>query len=69
MRVITTAPATCSGALLAALLNGFDLADSTKVAVDFTVESIRKTKAAGTDVRFGVNFECTLPRLSKALTC
>jgi pyridoxine kinase len=54
-------------ALLAALLNGFDLADSTKVAVDFTVESIRKTKAAGTDVRFGVNFECTLPRLIKSL--
>jgi pyridoxine kinase len=54
-------------ALLAALLNEFDLSESTQVAVDFTVESIRKTKAAGTDIRFGVNFECTIPSLIKRL--
>ena len=28
-----------------------------RIAVDFTVSSIARSKAAGTDIRFGVNFE------------
>lgn len=56
-----------ASALLAALLNGFDLDESTQTAVDFTVECIRRTKAEGTDERFGVNFECTIPSLLKKL--
>lgn len=53
--------------LLGALLNGFDLAKSTQFAVDFTVESIGRTKEAGTDIRFGVNFEFGLPDYAKHL--
>lgn len=54
-------------ALLGALLNGVTLEDATQIAVDFTVQSISWTKAAGTDIRFGVNFEVNLPSLIKAL--
>ncbi|MDD2417914.1 MAG: pyridoxamine kinase [Oscillospiraceae bacterium] len=53
--------------LLSSLLNGFDLMKSARVAVDFTVESIKRTKDAGTDVRFGVDFENSIPSLIKAL--
>ncbi|MDD2363029.1 MAG: pyridoxamine kinase [Oscillospiraceae bacterium] len=56
-----------ASALLAALLNDFDLLQSARVAVDFTVESIKRTKEAGTDVRFGVDFENSIPNLIKAL--
>jgi pyridoxine kinase len=44
-------------ALLAALLSGKSLAEAAAVAVEFTVGSIKRTKQAGTDIRFGVNFE------------
>ncbi|MCL1934365.1 MAG: pyridoxamine kinase [Candidatus Azobacteroides sp.] len=54
-------------ALLAAVLNGFPLNEAAAVAVRFTVESIRKTAQAGTDIRFGVNFEQTIPELLKDL--
>ncbi len=54
-------------ALLSGLLNGFSLSDSTRIAVDFTVGSILRTKEAGTDIRFGVNFEGGLPKLMKDL--
>lgn len=54
-------------ALLGALLNDISLSESTQIACDFVCESIRKTKEAGTDVRFGVNFEQTLPDLIKSL--
>lgn len=47
--------------LCAALVCGFPLEQAARIAVDFTVGSIRRTKAAGTDVRFGVNFEEGLP--------
>ncbi|MFA5449495.1 MAG: pyridoxamine kinase [Clostridia bacterium] len=44
-------------ALLGALLSDKPLETAVKIAVDFTTASIARTKAAGTDVRFGVNFE------------
>ena len=50
-------------ALLAALLNDFPLNEAAAIAVRFTVSSIRKTAQAGTDIRFGVNFEQTIPEL------
>lgn len=54
-------------ALLSALINGFSLPDSTRIAVDFVVESIKRTKEEGTDRRFGVNFEQSIPNLLKSL--
>jgi pyridoxine kinase len=54
-------------ALLAALLNGFSLPDATRIAVNFTVASIRRTFEAQTDIRFGVNFEQSIPGFLKEL--
>jgi len=54
-------------ALLAALLNGFPLNESAAIAVRFTVSAIRKTAQAGTDIRFGVNFEQTIPEFLRDL--
>ncbi len=54
-------------ALVAALLRGCDLAEATDEAVRFTVGSIGRTKAAGTDIRFGVNFESGLGELATRL--
>lgn len=54
-----------ASAMLAAYLNGHSLASSAQIAVDFTCGSIQRTKDAGTDVRFGVNFEAGLPELIK----
>lgn len=54
-------------ALLAALLNGFSLNDSAHIAVDFTTASIRRTAEAKTDIRFGVNFEQSIPGFLKEL--
>jgi len=54
-------------ALLSALLNDFPLNESMAIAVRFTVSAIRKTAQAGTDVRFGVNFEQTIPEFLKDL--
>lgn len=56
-----------ASALLAALMNGLPLPESTQTAVDFTAESINRTKLAGTDVRFGVDFENSLPNLLRNL--
>lgn len=53
--------------LLAALLSGLPLAESAQTAVDFTAQSIERTRAAGTDVRFGVNFEAGLCALGARL--
>ncbi len=53
--------------LLAAVLRGFSLAESAQIAVDFTAQSIERTQKAGTDVRFGVNFEEGLPVLCERL--
>lgn len=54
-------------ALVAALLTGFDLTEATAEAVRFTVGSIDRTKAAGTDIRFGVDFESGLGELAARL--
>ncbi|GHU71239.1 pyridoxal kinase [Bacteroidia bacterium] len=54
-------------ALLSALLNDFDLNDAATIAVRFTTSAIRKTAEAGTDLRFGVHFEQSLPDLLKDL--
>ncbi|MDR1069702.1 MAG: pyridoxamine kinase [Gracilibacteraceae bacterium] len=43
--------------LTAALLHGKPLAIASEAAVRFTVDSLKRTKLAGTDNRFGVNFE------------
>lgn len=54
-------------ALLGGLMNGLTLQDATRLAVDFTAGSILRTHDAGTDVRFGVNFEAGLPGLIQKL--
>lgn len=56
-----------ASALLGAFLNGFSLMESAQAAVDFTAESIQRTRWAGTDVRFGVNFEAGIPAYVKKL--
>ncbi len=56
-----------ASALTAALLTDIALAKATQIAVDFTVGSIARTKEAGTDIRFGVNFEAGIPDLMKQL--
>lgn len=56
-----------ASALVAALMNGRSLEDSASIAVDFTVGSIIRTHDAGTDIRFGVNFEEGLFDLTKAI--
>ena len=56
-----------ASALTAALLNDINIARAAEIAVDFTVGSIARTKAAGTDIRFGVNFEQGLPQLIQQL--
>jgi pyridoxine kinase len=54
-------------ALLAAILNDFPLNEAAAIAVRFTASAIRKTAQAGTDIRFGVNFEQTIPEFLKDL--
>ena len=49
--------------IVASVMNGLTLARATELAVDFTWRSIVRTHDAGTDVRFGVNFEAGFPRL------
>ena len=56
-----------AAALVSALLNGRSLEDSAAIAVDYVVASIQRTFDAGTDVRFGVNFEEGLYDLTKAI--
>ena len=47
-------------ALLAGIMEGLTLDSAADAAVELTVESIERTRQAGTDVRFGVNFEAGL---------
>ncbi|MDR0559047.1 MAG: pyridoxamine kinase [Prevotellaceae bacterium] len=54
-------------ALLAAYLNGFDLKTSAQIAVRYTAASIKRTFDAKTDIRFGVDFERSIPSLLKDL--
>lgn len=53
--------------VLAGLLNGFSLSESAGIAVRYTANSIRRTYNAGTDIRFGVDFEHGFPELLKEL--
>ncbi len=46
-----------ASALTAGLLAGLGTAGAVRAAVDFTAGAIRRTWEAGTDVRYGVNFE------------
>jgi pyridoxine kinase len=56
-----------ASALLSGLLNRFSLKDATQIAVNFTTASIRRTYEAQTDIRFGVNFEQSIPLFLKDL--
>lgn len=56
-----------ASAVLSGLLNGFSLSESAGIAVRYTANSIRRTHRAGTDVRFGVDFEHGFPELLKEL--
>ena len=50
-------------AIVASLISGRSLPDANRIAVDFTVGSIKRTYEAKTDIRFGVNFEQGLAQL------
>ncbi len=49
--------------IVSSLMNGLDLFKANEIAVEFTAESIMRTRADGTDIRFGVNFEEGLGKL------
>jgi pyridoxine kinase len=51
--------------IVSSLANGLGLPRANEIAVDYTAESILRTRNAGTDVRFGVNFEAGIPKLIK----
>ncbi|HCS73804.1 MAG TPA: pyridoxamine kinase [Clostridiales bacterium] len=55
-------------AFTAAILKDFDLTEAAAEAVKYTVGSIARTRAAGTDVRFGVDFESGLGEFSNRMT-
>jgi pyridoxine kinase len=57
-----------ASALVAALINGCTLSNANDVAVQFTVDSIARTKEAATDNRFGVNFEEGLAELNNLIS-
>jgi pyridoxine kinase len=57
-----------SSALLAGVLNGASLASAIRIACEFTVAAIRRTHNAGTDPKFGVDFEHELGTLINLLT-
>ena len=54
-------------ALTGALLRGKTLEESIRVAVEFTLDSIRRTAKAGTPSREGVRFEEAIPGLLRLL--
>jgi pyridoxine kinase len=56
-----------ASALLSGLMNGFSLSESAGIAVRYTAGSIQRTYEAGTDIRFGVNFEQGFPGLLNEL--
>ncbi len=51
--------------LIAAISEGKTLAEASRLAMDLTYRAIRRTLDAGTDLRFGVQFEKELPRLMR----
>jgi len=52
-----------ASAVTAACVRGLPLAKAVEIAVRFTVESIARTAKAGTDRRYGVNFEESIPTM------
>ncbi len=56
-----------ASSLLGAFLNGKGLAQSVKIAVDYTTASINLTHSFGSDTRYGVDFELELPKYMAAL--
>ena len=56
-----------ASALLGAILNGKTVEDSVRIALDLTVGSIRRTHAAGTDTRFGLDFEHGISDYARAV--
>ena len=56
-----------ASALLGGLMNGFSLQQSAQIAADYTVESMEETYQTRDDLRYGVNFETTIPSYLKAL--
>ncbi len=52
-----------ASSLLAALLRGFSLSEAAGIAADYTILSIKTTKAMDKDLRYGVNFEYNIPTL------
>lgn len=54
-------------ALLSAILNNFPLNEAAGIAVRFTTAAIQRTAEEGTDIRFGVNFEQSIPGFLKDL--
>ena len=54
-------------AVVGALTLGRSLPEAVRAAVDFTIASIKWSAAAGTEVRYGVNFEANLPGYMKSL--
>ncbi len=56
-----------SSALLAALLNDRSLPEAMGIACEFTVGAIRRTAAAGTEPRYGVDFEHEIGHLLQML--
>jgi pyridoxine kinase len=57
-----------ASALIGGLMSGLSLAQSAEEAVQFTQSAIVRTHRAGTDVRFGVNFEEGLPAYTQKLS-
>ncbi len=56
-----------SSALLSGIMNDKTLAQSIQIACDFTVAAIRRTHDAGTDPKYGVEFEKELGTLIEML--
>lgn len=54
-------------ALVAGIMNGFTLKESSQIAVDYTLESIKKCIEFKQEKRYGVAFEKAIPQLIKAL--
>ena len=54
-----------SSVAVSCVMNGLSLSRAVEIAVDFTQRSIVRTYEAGTDVKYGVNFEAGVPKLLK----
>lgn len=57
-----------ASAAFAALIAGKPLSQANRIAVEYTQQCISRTYQAGTDIRYGVNFEEGLAELGQAVT-